>query len=841
MIQKMFLPNAGVRGYDVPVDDVPQSSEWMRARHITLEIVAFLGGALAFAPMGAAVAQSESAKLIAGDATAGQLFGYAVAMDGDTVVVGARGDEHAGDFSGAAYVFRRDATGWTAEGKLTAYDSAAGHNFGYSVAISGDRVVVGARGDDHAGSLSGSAYVFERSRGVWRMPTKIVAGDASAGHLFGESVAIHGDRIVVGARGDGHAGRLSGSAYVFRRTSDSWVQEAKLTAVDASPNDWFGVSVALGEGHAVVGAHLAGGTGAAYVFRRVGTRWFQDVRLGAYDAGLGDLFGYAVSIDGDRVLVGAYSDNDAGAGSGSAYLFQRGKLAWTQEAKLVASDGAPGDQFGYSVSIKGSYAVVGAAGADGSGTAHVFKRHASEWVAEQELSPTDSTAGGFFGHAVAAGADSVLVGARADNHRGDFAGAAYVFDRTEDGWMQEPKITAASPSADSWFGASIALSGDHLLVGAHLDSEDAEHSGSAHVYKRNSMNWAPTARLRPRAAAAGDFFGCSVGVNEAYAVVGAYGDDEAGDGAGSAYVFRRRGERWIEELKLLASDASAGDRFGVAVGIGDERALIGASSNNDAGRGSGSAYVFRRHGRRWIEEAKLTASDAHAGDTFGHAVSIAPEFCVVGAPHHDPNGRRAGAAYVFRLVGSRWIEDAKLAPRHPTGGDLFGYSVSVSGPFILVGAYGDRDAGFAAGAAYVFKRTDAGWVQQAKLIAEDVSAGDLLGYSVSIAGDRAVLGAHRNSAASQQSGAAYMFQRFGDTWMEQVKLTPRDAKDNQLFGWSVAADAGHVAIGAHFDDHAGLRSGASYVFRYFPGSWSSPRQPDHIHARSSPVSSRVGQ
>lgn len=813
----------------------------MRARHTTLEILLFLGGAVAFAPVDVVVAQSEAAMLIAGDAAAGQLFGYAVAMDGDTAVVGARGDDHAGDFSGAAYVFRREANGWMEEGKLVAYDSAAGHNFGYSVAVSGDRVVVGARGDGHAGSLSGSAYVFERSGGVWRMPIKIVASDASVGDLFGESVAIHGDRIVVGARGDDHAGRLSGSAYVFRRTGDRWFQEAKLTAVDASANDWFGVAVSLGREHAVVGAHLTGGTGAAYVFRRVGTRWFQDVRLGAYDAGLGDLFGYSVSIDGDRVLVGAYSDNDAGAGSGSAYVFRRGNSAWTQEAKLVAADGAAGDQFGYSVSIKGSYAVVGAANDDGSGTTHVFRRFTSEWVAEQKLVPADAASGIFFGHAVAAGEECALVGARADDRHGEFAGSAHVFDRTEDGWMQEPKITAPSASADGWFGGSVSLSGDNLLVGAHLDSVDGYHSGSAHVYKRNSMNWAPTAQLRPRAAVAGDFFGCSVGIDGTYALVGAYGDDAAGDGAGSAYVFRRRGERWIEDFKLLASDASAGDRFGYSVGISGDRAAIGASSNNDAGRGSGAAYMFRRHGRRWIEEAKLTASDADSGDAFGHAVAIDRDYCVIGAPRHDHDGRRAGAAYVFRLVGSRWIEDAKLTPNGPAGGEMFGYSVSVSGSYVLIGAYGDGDAGFGAGAAYVFKRTGNAWVQQAKLIAEDVSAGDLLGSAVTINGDRAVLGAHRSNAAGHQSGAAYVFQRFGDTWMEQMKLTPRDAKDDQLFGWSVAADAGHVAIGAQFDDYAGPRSGAAYVFRYLPGSWSTSRQPEHIHARSSPINGRVGQ
>jgi len=269
-------------------------------------------------------------------------------------------DDAAGD-CGSAYVFRRDDNGtpsdpsddvWIEEAKLTASDAAAIDFFGRAVAVSGDRAVVGAYGGDGAAGDAGSAYVFRRDDGgtpsdpsddVWVEEAKLTASDAAASDSFGFSVSVSGDRAVVGARENDDAGSRSGSAYVYRRddsgtpsdpSDDVWVEEAKLTASDAAPDDLFGYSVSISGDRAVVGAHgnddAGDSSGSAYVFRRDdgGTPsdlsddvWVEEAKLTASDAAATDYFGVCVAISGDRAVVGASGNDDAGSGSGAAYVF----------------------------------------------------------------------------------------------------------------------------------------------------------------------------------------------------------------------------------------------------------------------------------------------------------------------------------------------------------------------------------------------------------------------------------------------------------------------------------------------------------------------------------------
>ena len=315
----------------------------------------------------------ELAKLTAADAAPGDVFGENVAIDGDTVVVGARGDNNV---TGAVYVFR--ASDGEQLAKLTATNGAAGDHFGHSVAIDGDTVVVGARG---ANSVTGAAYVFHTTDG-WDTHTeiKLTASDGASEDLFGQSVAIDAGAgaVVVGASQSRKAGG-TGAAYLFRTTDGgaTYGQLAKLTAADAAAGDGFGWSVAIDSGTIVVGAYGDDdAAGAAYVFRTSDDGIVYS-KLTASDAAADDQFGVSVAIDGATVVVGAYQDGDAGIGSGSAYVFRTndGSATYDQVAKLTASDGAVNDAFGISVAIDGATVVVGAAQwlNAGSGSAYVFE------------------------------------------------------------------------------------------------------------------------------------------------------------------------------------------------------------------------------------------------------------------------------------------------------------------------------------------------------------------------------------------------------------------------------------------------------------------------------------
>ena len=284
--------------------------------------------------------QAQIAKLTASDGVAGDLFGHSVAVDGDTAVVGAYEDESE---KGAAYVLAKDSSGaWNQVAKLTASDGEAGDIFGWSVAVDGDTVVVGARYDD-------SAYVFTKPGTGWATATetaKLTASDGVVGDWFGQSVAVDGDTVVVGASEDDG----SGSAYVFTKAADSvWTdatQTAKLTASDGDDFDEFGKSVAVDGDTVVAGAPNNDGYGSAYVFIKPAAGWgdaTQTAKLtpGATDdeaAGLAGTFGAAVAVDGDTVVVGA----SAYSGSqGRAYVFTKPSGGWEdaeRTAELATSD-----------------------------------------------------------------------------------------------------------------------------------------------------------------------------------------------------------------------------------------------------------------------------------------------------------------------------------------------------------------------------------------------------------------------------------------------------------------------------------------------------------------------
>ena len=376
----------------------------------------------------------QAKKLTAADAASGDQLGYGVSISGDTIVVGTEQE--------GAYVFERifgDAGNWGETKRLTGDDPTGRDRFGVSTAISGDTIVVGADLDD-----TGSAYVFERNHGGegnWGLAKKLTANDANGGDQFGFSVSISGDTVVVGS--------IHGnSAYIFERNhggSDNWGLTKKLTANDAAASVLFGHSVSISDSTVVVGARLVdfgvAGTGSAYVFERNHGgegNWGQAQKLNAEDVEPNDLFGYSVSIDGDTVAVSAPFDDNTIGDTGSAYVFERdlgGVGNWGQAQKLIAADAEADDQLGFSVSISGNVVLIGSWFDDdkgiNSGSAYVFKRDfggVGNWGQAHKIISSDLGHGDHFGRAVAINDDTAVIGATNDDDAADDAGAAYVFD-----------------------------------------------------------------------------------------------------------------------------------------------------------------------------------------------------------------------------------------------------------------------------------------------------------------------------------------------------------------------------------------------------------------------------
>jgi hypothetical protein len=489
---------------DNPVDIVVENDlGWQRTYRLTLRRASQL-------------AQYAYGK--ASNTEADDELGYSVALSGDTLAVGAHfeasaatgangnQDDNTRFHSGAVYVFRRAGLIWQQEAYLKASNTGTGDEFGHSVALSGDTLVVGARREDSAAtgiggnqnddnaSNSGAVFVFRRTGTTWQQEAYVKAANTGAGDEFGYSVALSGDTLAVGApREDSVATGVngnpgdnttadSGAVYVFRRVGTAWQQEAYVKASNTGVGDELGISVALSGDILAVGAHhedsgslgingsqvdnSALDSGAVYVFRRSGTAWQQEAYVKASNTESEDLFGTSVALSGDTLAVGAKYEGSAATGingdqgngagfSGAVYVFRRTGTTWQQEAYIKASNTGVSDLFGSSVSLSGDTLAVGAYSEDSAAT----------------------------------GVD----GNQGDNSV-DSSGAAYVFRRTGATWQQAAYVKASNTGASDYFGFGVAVSNDTLAVGACLEDsasqgvngnqadDSTEDSGAVYIF-----------------------------------------------------------------------------------------------------------------------------------------------------------------------------------------------------------------------------------------------------------------------------------------------------------------------------------------------------------------------
>lgn len=787
----------------------------------------------------------EIAVLQALDAEPEDHFGGSLAISGDTVVVGVMDEDGDGINRGAAYVYQRDQGGidiWGEVTKLTASDMADEDHFGI-VAISGDTIVVGAPGEDSMGSNGGAVYIFERNEGGqnnWGEVAKLTSSDEEEGDFFG-SVDIDGNTIVVGAKYENGEGISRGAVYIFERNQggvDIWGEVTKLTASDAQDNDYFGEGVDISRDTIIVSASEEDGLGidwgAVYVFERnLGgqNNWGEASKLTASDSEDYDYFGPA-DVSGDTIVVGARFEDGNGIDRGAAYVYERnfgGNNNWGEVTKLTAFEPADNQRFGVPA-ISGDIIVIGTGFEEGlyyaSGAAYVFERNYSEpdtWVEKVRLTSSSVSYADMFGGSLNIDGEYIIIGSIGEDDFASNAGAATVFELNLSAtyeWEEITKLTNPENAGQDSYAYSVAVSGDTAVVGDYLESGSGVNRGAAHIYERNlggRNNWGEVTRLIASDADDNDMFGLSVAIDGDFIVVGALGKDYA---TGAAYVFQRNQggpDNWGEVAILTASDAEVGDKFGYSVGVSGDTIVVGANYEDGAGNIRGAAYIYQRNlggENNWGEAGKLAASDTADMDEFGCSVAISGDSVIVGAPYR-------GAAYIFdRNEGGvdNWGEVTKLIASDNIDFGYFGYAVAISEDTVVIGA--DMKTG--GGGAYIFDRNQGGednWGEVIKLTSFDQEDYDSFGFSVSINRDTVAVGAIREDGLGTNRGAAYVFDRNqGGTnnWGEVTKITASDAEDEDGFGFSVSISEKTVVVGTPIEEVPDVSMGAAYIYYLEP-------------------------
>ncbi len=374
---------------------------------------------------------------------------------------------------------------------------------------------------------------------------------------------------------------------------------------------------------------------------------FPQFNLNA-DLKTGEMFGHSVAISSNSAIVGVRYDTEAAPGGGAAHVFVRSGFAWTHQAKLLAADAAMADYLGFATAISGDTAVAGAPYAD--------------------------------------------VGSQKN------AGAVYVFTRSGSNWTQQQKLTAADAGADDKFGQTLAMEGDTLIVGAPYDYVGTEKSGSAFVFTRAAGHWTQQAKLSAPDLSRNMEFGGTVALSGDTVIIGAYRDDEKGDGAGAAYVFTRSGTTWALQQKLTAADAQPYDGFGYAgVAVDGDVAAV-TLNEQQGGRDYSLVYFFRRSGGHWEQEQRIAAKPDW-DPNFACSIALSGKHLVVGSCYDAAAGELAGAAYLYEYLDGDWVQMAKLCASDTGPQNLFGNVVAIDGAYFVCGAVKKNAQ---TGAAYAF-------------------------------------------------------------------------------------------------------------------------------------------
>ena len=370
--------------------------------------------------------------------------------------------------------------------RLTPGDGEPHDYFGYAVDLSGDRAIIGAYGDDDRGENVGAAYIFQRQGATWKQEGKITPRPAILSDQFGIAVAIDGEHAFVGTRGDIENERQSGRVYIFRWIDDSWIE----------------------------------------------TRWYRSSHWDTDDA-----YGRSLDIKGTWAVIGAHGDSEKGRDAGAVYIYQFRDEAWGFHSRLLPPEGKEADYFGFDLSLYGDRLLVGAFGDDQkdirAGAAYVFRLSNDEWKLEQKLVSPRGGRHHLFGHSVALTETHAVIGSHGYRSRGKFSGGVFVYRRTSKGWRHQSTLEAGDPSANKYFGFDVAASGNRILVGARGDRKQA---GAAYLYRKTGTSWTALSKLSSADGSDLDFLGRAVAIAEGSLLIGVHGDDEKGSMSGSVYT-----------------------------------------------------------------------------------------------------------------------------------------------------------------------------------------------------------------------------------------------------------------------------------------------------------------
>jgi|GEM_PF-3853568 len=609
------------------------------------------------------------------------------------------------------------------------------------------------------------------------------------GDRFGRAISVDGTRMAVGFTGQ-RPGAIGGGVRIYERTNDAWVEAGALAPLDNAADTAFGTSVSLDGDRVAVGAPF-NGAGAVFVFEFDAGEWRQAARL-EVGGSFGDGFGTTVALDGDRLIAGAPAKN---LEAGAVYSFEKLDGAWVGRGVLAGESG-DGERFGAALAMQGDRIAVGAPGDGGvQGAAYVFDSGEPVVLRPPTPTPTPSPTGaGGFASALALDGDRLVVGAPGSNSAAP-GGGAHVFEADEVGWSHAAELEAPG---EYLLGAAVAVAGDRVVLTAVSDAEERGATARALSYVSDGGAWRREAVFSPgyaRAPWAGVARDAVVQLSGGRLFLGSPENDRHGEETGVVVVAQLDATAWATSAELRLTDVAGSDEFGRFVAIDGDTAVVMAPNDSTAANLVGALIVFQRDDQgRWARSSLLSPPDPTPGFNLGRSLAVDGDTIAVGARRSDGD-----VVYVYERLEGVWSFAQVLQSPSETAPDGFGSSVAIAGDTLLVGA--PRANGLS-GAVHVFERRSGLFVRTA-VIAGEVGGAEF-GAAVAIHGERWAAGAPFDPTTAESLGAVYVFERTADGWRGTEAIRPAEPMHAALFGRTVDIADDALVVGADFFNYAFL-------------------------------------
>jgi hypothetical protein len=788
-------------------------------------------------PAGAAAIPYSQARVFHSASPARQVdtrMGHSVALGQTLAALGSPYDNIGGEDSGVVWV--HDTTSGALLQRLENPVRFKDSHFGWAVAVSGSLVAVGVPEDNTGENDAGIVYVYNMASATPSVPTYVLSNPSPVENdSFGYSVAMSGNRLVVGAPKAGEGNSDAGRVYVYDLASGTPVTPVvQINNPSATTN--FGHAVAI-DGSKVVASAIQdtgtpGDTCRVHVFDvSTPTPGVPVVSLADASPSSDDHFGSAVAILGNRVAATAPLFDNGFTNSGAAYIYEIDSGTPTVPVHTLTNPAAAAeDNFGNSVSLAGSRVVVGVGlddqGSTDSGTVVVYDLSSGTPTTPALTVANPVVGGDEFGQAVSLCGNRLLVSAPDDDVgiAGD-VGAAYLFDLST-GTPATPQLTFsnASPSSHEEFGYSVAISGNLAVVGAQKDDKLTSNAGSVSIF--NLAAATPEQPIlvidnpnAPGNSNSNDYFGTAVAIAGTKVAVSAYQEDtSSNNNVGVVYIYDTSSPTPGTPIRTLINPAPlAQDQFGNAVAMSGNLVVVGCSKNDVGGfLDAGSAYVYDlTSATPTVPVATLDNPGAATDDWFGHSVAISGTTVVVGAHQNDAGAVDAGSVYVYDISsGTPTLPIRVLDNPTPSLDDEFGYSVGVSGNRILVGCRLDDAGATDTGSVYLYDLSAPNpGSPVATLIHPDPENEEYFGSSLAISGTRLVVGVPEDDVAATDGGCGYVYEITSATFPAPAdRLVPENQSDSEQLGFAVAIDGTNVLMGAPLHDANTSGRGAAYLF-----------------------------